>query len=231
MSAAPVTEPAEDGPRTFALPLRDVLSTQIKGLIMQGIIQGRYPPGARLVESRIARELGVSQAPVREALRDLESVGVVESFAFRGARVRQPSSAELIAAFPVRAALESLAAAEAATRIDEPQIRQLEELIAAMVQAARRGDAHAQSMANARFHALIVQTAGNPILERQWRLLEPFARTYLTATKSHVDLVWLAERHREILEPIRRRDPEAAAAAMRRHLMEASSWLQEGDSQ
>jgi DNA-binding GntR family transcriptional regulator len=208
-----------------------MLSTQVKGLIMQGIIEGRYPPGARLVESRIARELGVSQAPVREALRDLESVGVVESIAFRGARVRRPSTTELIAAFPVRAALESLAAAEAATRIDELQIGQLEELIALMVQAARRGDAHAQSMANARFHALIVQTAGNPILERQWRLLEPFARTYLTATKSQVDLVWLAERHREILEPIRRRDAEAAAAAMRRHLMEASGWLQEGDDQ
>lgn len=210
---------------------RDPLSTQIKDVIMQGIIEGRYPPGARLVETKIARDLGVSQAPVREALRDLESVGVVESFAFRGTRVRLPSSEELIAAFPVRAALESLAAAEAAQRIDHDQLDELEALIAAMIEAARRHDAHAQSMANARFHGLIVHSAGNPVLERQWVLLEPFARTYLTATRAHVDLVRLAERHRPILDSLRRRDAHAASIAIRDHLMESSLWLQQGDTQ
>ena len=208
---------------------RDPLSTQIKDVIVQRIIEGRYPPGARLVETRIARELGVSQAPVREALRDLESVGVVESFAFRGARVRLPSSEELIEAFPVRAALESLAAAEAARKIDDEQLDELEALISAMVEAAQRGDAHGQSMANARFHGLVVHSAGNSILEHHWALLEPFARTYLTATKAHVDLMHLAERHRKILEPLRRRDGAAAANAVREHLMEAALWLQEGD--
>lgn len=198
---------------------------------MQGIIEGHYPPGARLVETRIARDLGVSQAPVREALRDLESVGVVESFAYRGARVRLPTSEELIAAFPVRAALESLAAAEAARKIDDVQLNELDALISAMVEAAQRGDAHAQSMANARFHGLIVHTAGNPILERQWALLEPFARTYLTATKVRVNLMELAKRHRKILNPLRRRDDDAAANAVREHLMEASRWLQQGGAE
>jgi DNA-binding GntR family transcriptional regulator len=208
---------------------RDPLSAQVKDMIVQRIIEGRYAPGQRLIETQIARELGVSQAPVREALRDLETVGVVESESYRGTRVRQPSTGELIAAFPVRAALESLAASEAARLIDAAELRELEALIKEMVGAARRGDAHAQSMANARFHALIVHAAANPILERQWALLEPFARTYLTASKANVDLVQLAERHRTILEPLRRRDAEAAATAMRAHLMEASRWLQEGD--
>lgn len=230
MSTLRATTASGSGDSTTPL-LRDPLSTQVKDTIMQRIIEGRYPPGARLVETRIARELGVSQAPVREALRDLESVGVVESFAFRGARVRLPRSEELIAAFPVRAALESLAAAEAARRIDEPQLQQLEALIGAMVEAAHRGDAHAQSTANVGFHALIVHAAGNPILERQWALLEPFARTYITATKAHVDLIRLAERHRTILEPLRRGDADGAGVAMRDHLMEASNWLKEGDSE
>ena len=223
-----LTQPAEPAERAAPL-LRDPLSTQVKDMIMQGIIEGRYPPGARLVETKIARQLGVSQAPVREALRDLETVGVVESFAFRGARVRLPSPEELIAAFPVRAALESLVAAEAARSIEPDQLDALDALIGAMVEAAHRGDAHAQSMANARFHALIVHSAGNLILERQWALLEPFARTYLTAATAHVDLVLLAERHRKILQPLRRRDSEAAAIAMRDHLMEAARWLKEGD--
>ena len=89
---------------------RSVLSDQVKGRLLQAILDGRYPPGARIVETRVAREFGTSQAPVREALRDLEALGVVEVTAFRGARVRHPSVAELLEAFEVRAVLETQAA-------------------------------------------------------------------------------------------------------------------------
>ena len=81
---------------------RSVLSDQVKDRLLQAILDGRYPPGARIVETRVAREFGTSQAPVREALRDLEAIGVVETTAFRGARVRRPSAAELLEAFAIR---------------------------------------------------------------------------------------------------------------------------------
>lgn len=207
--------------------MRDVLRTQIKDRIMQEIIEGKYPPGTRLIETRIARQLGTSQAPVREALRDLETVGVIESIPFRGARVRKPSVPELIEAFPVRAALESLAAAAAARLVTDSDLDRLEELIELMVTAAEQGDAHEQSTRNAEFHSLIVRAAANATLERQWALLEPFARTYLTAVTAGIDLRRLANRHRTILEALRARDPEWAAAAMRAHLMEAARWLTE----
>lgn len=208
--------------------LRHVLRTQVKDILIERIIEGHYKPGARLVETQIARELGVSQAPVREALRDLESVGIVESFAFRGAKVRQPTRAELIEAFPVRAALESLAAGEAALLITDAQLDQLERLITQMESAAEQGKAHQQAIANAQFHALIVQAAQNKTLERLWAFLEPSARTYLTAARSGVNLTRLAVRHRRILKPLRNRDAEGAAAAMREHLLEAGRWLKEG---
>ncbi len=223
--------PAPSVNRKPAPVLREVLRTQIKGLIMEGIVDGRYPPGSRLIETKIARELGVSQAPVREALRDLESVGVVESLAFRGTRVRKPTVAELVEAFPVRAALESLAAREAARRITEEQLVELERLIDAMVEAAHRADATSQSVANAQFHGLVVHAAANATLERQWTLLEPFARTYLTTSHPGIDLVRLAERHRKVVTHLRHRDSEGAAAAMHDHLMEASRWLQDGGAE
>src|SRR3972149_3811605 len=78
---------------------RSVLSAQVKERLLEAILDGRSPPGARIVETRVARELGTSQAPVREALRDLEALGVVENSPFRGARVRQPSIEELLEAF------------------------------------------------------------------------------------------------------------------------------------
>jgi DNA-binding GntR family transcriptional regulator len=92
--------------------IRSNLREQIKDVILQRILDGDYEPGARLVETRIAQELGVSQAPVREALRDLEQLGCIVHEPFRGCSVRAFSARELLEAFPVRAALEALAALE-----------------------------------------------------------------------------------------------------------------------
>jgi DNA-binding GntR family transcriptional regulator len=93
---------------------RTVLREQIKDLVLERIVSGHYAPGERLVETRLAREFGTSQAPVREALRSLELLRFVESEPFRGARVREVSVAELIEVYPVRSALEEVAAREAA---------------------------------------------------------------------------------------------------------------------
>ena len=198
-----------------------------KDVILQRIVSGDYPPGSRLVETRIAQELGVSQAPVREALRDLEQLGCIVHEPFRGCSVRAFSAEELLEAFPVRAALEALAARLAAERITEGELLRLAELLDTMRAAARRGDAHAQSQANASFHATIVRAARNVTLERQWQLLEPFSRTFLTVSQPGLDLLALSERHIPILDALRARDPDAAAAAMHQHLMDAAELLKE----
>jgi DNA-binding GntR family transcriptional regulator len=200
---------------------------RVKDVILQRIVSGEYPPGSRLVETRIAQELGISQAPVREALRDLEQLGCIVHEPFRGCSVRAFSAEELLEAFPVRAALEALAARLAAERITEPDLLRLAELVQTMRAAARRADAHDQSQANASFHATIVRAARNATLERQWQLLEPFSRTFLTVSQPGLDLLALSERHIPILEALRARDPEAAAAAMHQHLMDAADLLKE----
>jgi DNA-binding GntR family transcriptional regulator len=200
---------------------------RVKDVILQRIVSGEYPPGSRLVETRIAQELGVSQAPVREALSDLEQLGCIVHEPFRGCSVRAFSADELLEAFPVRAALEALAARLAAERISEQELLRLAELLETMREAARRGDAHGQSQANASFHATIVRAARNVTLERQWALLEPFSRTFLTVSQSGLDLLALSERHIPILDALRARDPDAAADAMHRHLMDAAELLKE----
>jgi DNA-binding GntR family transcriptional regulator len=207
--------------------IRSNLRAQIKDVILQRIVSHEYAPGARLVETRIAQELGVSQAPVREALRDLEQLGCVVHEPFRGCSVRAFSAEELLEAFPVRAALEALAARLAAEQVTEEELLQLADLLDTMRAAARRADAHDQSQANAAFHATIVRAARNATLERQWSLLEPFSRTYLTVSQPGLDLLALSERHVPILDALRARDGEAAAAAMHRHLMDAAELLKE----
>ena len=214
-------------PVTEAPFIRANLREQIKDLILQRIVAHVYPPGARLVETRIAQELGVSQAPVREALRDLEQLGCIVHEPFRGCSVKAFSAEELLEAFPVRAALEALAARLAAERMTEDELLQLADLLETMRAAARRGDAHDQSQANASFHATIVRAARNSLLERQWSFLEPYSRTYLTVSQPGLDLLALSERHVPILDALRARDGEAAAAAMHQHLMDAAELLKE----
>ncbi len=167
----------------------------------------------------------MSQAPVREALRDLEQLGCIVHEPFRGCSVRAFSAAELLEAFPVRAALEALAAQLAAERIEEDELARLADLLETMRAAADRGDAHDQSQANASFHAAIVRAARNATLERQWSLLEPFSRTYISVSQPGLDLRALSDRHVPILDALRARDPEAAHDAMHRHLIEAADLL------
>ena len=202
---------------------RAVLTDQIEDHLLQAILDGRYPPGSRIVETRVARELGVSQTPVREALRDLEALGVVEITSFRGASVRRPSKSELVEAYGVRAELEALAARLALSSISDAVLDELQVLIDEMLGAAAAGDRHTEALVDGRFHARLVTATGNHTLERVWRYLLPVARTYITLAAPGVDAVAAADLHRPILDALRLRDPDLAVAAIRRHFEVASS--------
>jgi DNA-binding GntR family transcriptional regulator len=204
---------------------RSVLSEQVKERLLEEIMAGRYPPGARIVETRVARELGTSQAPVREALRDLEGLGIVETSAFRGARVRRPDSEELLEAFIVRAELESLAARLAIPILTDDHVTALEHQVRTMQEAAAAGDAHGEAEADAAFHSLIVHLSGNATLERVWHRLEPTLRTYVTITAPGVDRKDVADQHLPVLEAIRRRDADEAAAVLHAHFAHAADVL------
>jgi DNA-binding GntR family transcriptional regulator len=204
---------------------RSVLSDQVKDRLLQAILDGRYPPGARIVETRVARELGTSQAPVREALRDLEALGVVETAAFRGARVRRPSAAELLEAFGIRAELESLGARLAIPRLTEADLEDLRALVDEMRRAADLGDTFAEATADAAFHGRIVALAGNATLERVWRTLEPFSRTYITIVAPGADRRRIADLHVPVLDALRRRDPELAVEVLHQHFTDAAAML------
>lgn len=197
---------------------RVVLREQVKELILARILSGEYQPGERLVETRIAQELGTSQAPVREALRDLELLRFVESVPFRGARVRAVSEEELAEIYPVRAAIEEVAAREAARRMTPKLARALAAELRAMRRAAEKGDLHEQVEHDVRFHRLIVEASGNSILIDVWRSLRVEARTLITALKAGIDSGEIVAMHEPVLEALRGGDPDRAGAALRRHV-------------
>jgi DNA-binding GntR family transcriptional regulator len=207
---------------------RGVLADEVKDRLLRDILSGRYPPHARIVETTVARELGVSQAPVREALRGLEATGVVEILPFRGARVRHPTSRELLEAIGVRAELETLGARLAVPRLTDGELADLLAHGEDLRRAAATGDPHELAIADTSFHRNIVALSGNATLGRIWQSLEPFSRTYITAAIPGVDVRWTAALHWPILDALRLRDTEAVVSALRQHFDRAGSKIVAG---
>jgi DNA-binding GntR family transcriptional regulator len=134
-------------------------------VLRQAIVEGRYRPGERLVEQRIAAELDLSRTPIREALRSLEAEGLVVIEINRGAVVRPIDVAELDDLYELRARLESFAAHRAVGRVDHEQLERMDEAIELFdLHAARAAEGdpdglRAVNEANARFHEAVLEAA------------------------------------------------------------------------
>lgn len=209
---------------------RSVMREQIREIVIQRILDGTYRPGERVVELALVQELGVSQAPVREALRDLEAMRFIETEPYKGARVRQVSRAELTETYPVRAALEELAGQMAAPLADDNLFRLLESEIQSMLDAARGRDQHGLLVHDARFHELIVEGAGNTVLLDSWSGLRIEAYTLVSVIRSQLDLVAIANAHLSILDALRQRDAQLTGKVMREHIEQFGSTLFEEET-
>ncbi len=209
-----------------AKPLgRRVLREDIKEYLIDAILRGDIKPGERIIETQLAQKLGVSQGPVREALRDLELFGFVVSSPFRGTQVRELSSDDLVDIYPIRAALEGIAARAAATRINEDVLDQLESHLDQMREAAAQGDRETHIDADVAFHRTIIEASGNRFLRQIWESMHLATTTFVTNAMARRSLQELAERHTPLLDALRANDPAAAEDAMRRHIEEPGEWI------
>jgi DNA-binding GntR family transcriptional regulator len=194
---------------TSAQLLRTGLSDQIREFIVDGITSGRWEPGERIVERRIAAELGVSQGPVREALRQLETLRLIETVPNRGARVREFTEEDLGEIFPVRAGLEQTAAQLAVPRM-AGRVDSLERHSQWLADAAVEGDTVAQIRHGIEFHREIVKASGNRLLISVWESLRIEIWTTLSIRLHKTQLHEKSAEHARITEAFRRQDPEAA---------------------
>ncbi len=196
---------------------RTVLREQVKDVLLQRIATGELKPGDRLIETRIAQELGTSQAPVREALRDLELLRLVESEPFRGSRVRKVGEVEMLEIYPVRSALEELAARLATERLDG-DVSALEAELEAMREAFKRGDTNAIVQHDIAFHRAIVEAAGNSVLEQSWKALGVESPITISLYGTYMEPELAVERHAKLIEAIRSGRPSAAGREASKHV-------------
>jgi len=177
-------------------------------------------PGDWIDEQALAVEYGISRTPMREALKVLASEGLVELKPRRGCYVTQLSEQDLDEVFPVMAVLEGKVAEEAARRITSADFSKLEAIHAELETHAAANDADRFFEANQRFHAALQTLAGNRYLAQ---LIDDARKVIKLTRRDSLRLEGrlkqsLAE-HCDILEALRRRDPEQAGRAMHAHLL------------
>jgi len=209
------------------LPLRH----QIKEAIIERIVAGKLRSGDRLVEMKIAAEFGTSQAPVREALRELEAIGFLSATPHRGAFVRDFWREGLKEFYAVRGALEESATRQAMP-LQDADLQQLETELEAMHAAALAQNLDGIAVHSVAFHEIIVKAARNELLYTVWKSLCIETRTTVTLMAAGDNLLELADSHRAIIETIKSGDVEAACRAARDHqdIFEHLPVLEEGEA-
>ncbi|MER5434424.1 GntR family transcriptional regulator [Streptomyces sp. NPDC002588] len=193
-------------------PLRDRVYEALLELITTRALQ----PGQHLVESELANHLGVSRQPVREALQRLNTEGWVDLRPAQGAFVHEPTEEEADQLLTVRTLLEAEAARLAAVHAVEEDIHDLDEILALGLQAVADDDVDAAVALNARFHAKIMELAGNAVLAELAAQVDRRVRWYYTpVARQRGEQSWVE--HRDLITAILNRDEQSATRLMREH--------------
>ena len=197
------------------------MAEQIATTLRRAIADGKLKPGTHLPEVQIAREMGTSRAPLREALIQLEREGLVVRRPNRGTFVAELTEELVREVASLRSVLEGFAAGLAVKRLTEEDFQRLETILKEMRAAARQRDFPRMSEWDYQFHEYVMRAAGHRLLHDTWAGMDGKIRVYLSATNlMYADMKSVVEGHLPILQALRRRDPQRASRVMAEHLGE-----------
>jgi len=193
---------------------RACMRHRIRDAIVSRILDGTYPPGERLKELALAKEFNVSQAPVREALRELEALHLVQTEHYRGTRVRAIDVDELRQAYELRLLLEQ-AAVRRALPCSSEDLRALEAETATMQRTTAPADNDEHMAAVLRFHRKLVEMSRNALFVRAWESMAWDVRVRVAIKRIGLSSVSVRQeyiqRRRKLVKALRDGDGEAAA--------------------
>lgn len=211
----------DDLAAVLSMPEKRALSDDVASRLRAAILSGAFAPGERLREEQMARALGVSRGPVREALAELERQGLVVINRNRGAVVAQLSRDDLEELYTLRLAIEELAIRRAAGAADPVSIAEMQTVIEAMQDAIDRGITEQEAAEfDLGFHDLIYDAANHRRLKDTWTNMRPQIHVLLlNRNVADVDFrEMLVSGHQDLLDCISRSDPDGAAEHLQEHL-------------
>jgi len=191
--------------------------------LREAILDGRFAPGQRLLEPRLALALGISRGPLREALQVLERDGIVASTPRRGRIVQVIDASTIDEVYSLRTILESFAVERAIAQASEDSLASLDEALDRIREAADAGDAKAVAERDIEFHAILYDLSGHKLLRRAWQ--ELFAgklQVWIRVTTgTHTPLSEPYQNHAAIVSAIRARDTGLARSEVIAHVADA----------
>ena len=196
-------------------PAKETLRANIKDYIQKQIAAGVYRPGDRIVETQLAREMNVSQAPVREAILEMVALGLLEERPYSGHFVRALGPEEIEDIYRTRAVVEEYAAQRAADRATKEQLAEMKRLLQEM-DANRDLDRFVHQ--DMEFHALVMDAAGSAALKRAWTMLRMAEWTYIAAAVTKTSLAEMIQQHWTIFHYLESRQAHSAGAYMFLHI-------------
>ena len=206
------------------------LADNLRESLISAIIEGELPQGSKVSEAELASHYGVSRGPLREAIRDLEGLRLVQRKPHAGVRVVALDCGELREIFTIREALEGMAARLAASAMSDQEISALRELLTLHESKVTEsgGQSYFQQHGDLDFHLRILRGSGNRRLyrlmgEELYQLILMYRRQSSQRPKRPLQAL---EEHRRICDAIEARDPELAELLMRRHIQGAKNSLQ-----
>lgn len=198
------------------------MSTSLLAKMQRDILTGEMKPGQKIVEQELCRKYGVSRTPIREALRQLETDGLVENILNRGAFVIGMSDQDYEDMFELRKAYEVQAVKWAIERINEEEMERLEETFEFMEFYTMRNDIDKMLVINTEFHHVIYEASGNRMLQKMLSSYQNFLKYKgPEAVHDRNYLPTVLEEHRAIFKAFKDKDPKEGARAMEIHINRA----------
>ncbi len=195
------------------------LSVEVANVIKERILKGEYHIGEKLIENQIADELKVSRTPIREALKQLEKEGLIESIPNRGSFVLGLTKRDLEDIYAVRAAVEVLAVSWAVEKITEIELSGLREAFDLMDYYSKRQNSDKVMELNKEFHQIIYDASGSRFLSQLLKSYQEYVEETRKATVyCSKNLPVILEEHRNILEAVCERNAEKAVECLSHHL-------------
>jgi len=197
---------------------------QVAGVIRRAIRAGQLRPGDRVVEAQLARQLGISRNPIREALRQLQQQGILEYRPNAGTIVAKVAAADAQVALEMRAFLEARAVRLVLEAGADGRLERLEQLVAQMANLSPEAPIARAEELDAQFHDHLLTACGSPMLRRVWETVDPYTWMIMVAWQRRspdyqLDYRGLYEDHQQLLNTLRAGEAAPAEAAVWNHIM------------
>ncbi|MCB1486746.1 MAG: GntR family transcriptional regulator [Bauldia sp.] len=191
--------------------------------IIHAAATGVFLPGDRVVEAEVARRLNVSRVPIREALRLLESQGILVNVPYRGMRLMEVDAGRLRKILEVRLALETFAAfkLQDMCKSDPETVAPLDRVCTNLADAAKRKDTYGIAIYDAQFHRTLCSLTGNEVLVNTWEPLSNQLTIIFGLATLQIDMQSIAQEHFDLTELIRSGRKKELEANLRLHILDS----------